>query len=351
VFLSVNTKVLDANGAVLDDLNSDSEVMGDTWQLPGRVQAGSASARGGIVSGDKFPWAQPAIRQNGLNTTLRVPPYVIWEGDLPSGRMVFITPTIWEWDPGAGAWDGWLAWQKQTDQKYGQRAKDIFGKIWPVSSPVFDAVSLGIQTFASLAGLWSPLGQSLRRPIGLQRDPANPDGSLFNPYTLALSHETAEYLVTGNPQGLGAGTRELSYVDDPFLRGVYSIYLQIEKLMDPGATWPDGSVVRESSRPEVYVIFGHAKFRVPDPDTLFRLYGGWSAVQVIPDGSLSEVDDVPDDGTLLREEHDAPVWRIEGGQKRHVTSPTVLARFGGWSNVRIVPDSALASLPLGAPIT
>jgi hypothetical protein len=238
VFLSVNTKVLDPSGTVLDDLNSESELMGDTWGLPGRVQAGSASDRGGIVSGDKFPWNQPMIRQNGLNTTVRVPPYVIWEGELTAGRMVFLTPTIWEWDPGAGAWDGWLAWQKQTDEKYGQRAKDIFGKIWPVSKPVFDAVSLGIQTFATLAGLWSPLGQSMRRPIGLVRDPANPDGSLFNPVTIALNSETAEYLATSNPQGHGEGIRELSYIDDPYLRGVYSIFVQIEAVDGGTQTLP-----------------------------------------------------------------------------------------------------------------
>lgn len=237
VFISVNTKVLDASGAVLDNLNSQSELMGDTWQQPGRVQAGSASNRGGVVTGDKFPWAQPMIRQNGLNTTVRVPPYAIWEGELPPGRMVFLTPTIWEWDPGAGAWDGWLAWQKQTDETYGQRAKEIFGKVWPVSAPVFDAVSLGIQTFASLAGLWAPLGRSMRRPIGLQRDPANPDGSLFNPITVALNAETAEYLVTSNPQGHGTGIRELLYVDDPTLRGVYAIFVQVEKLSD-GAPVP-----------------------------------------------------------------------------------------------------------------
>jgi len=239
VFLSVNTKVLDPSGTVLDDLNSESELMGDTWRLPGRVQAGSASDRGGIVSGDKFPWDRPMIRQNGLNTTVRVPPYVIWEGELPAGRMVFLTPTIWEWDPGAGAWDGWLAWQKQTDEKYGQRAKEIFGKIWPVTAPVFDAVSLGIQTFATLAGLWSPLGQSMRRPIGLRRDPANPDGSLFNPVTIALNSETAEYLATSNPQGHGEGIRELSYSDDPYLRGVYSVFVQVEKLGGGVPGWTD----------------------------------------------------------------------------------------------------------------
>ena len=35
VFLPVNTKVLDASGTVLDSLNSESELMGDTWRCQG----------------------------------------------------------------------------------------------------------------------------------------------------------------------------------------------------------------------------------------------------------------------------------------------------------------------------
>lgn len=251
VFLDVNTKVADVSGTITQNFDSESELMGDTWRLPGRVQAGSASDRGGIISGDKFPWNQPWNRQNGLNTTSRVPPYTIWEGELEPGRdLVFLTPTVWEWDPGAGAWDGWLEWQAQVDTKYGQRAKDIFSKIWPVSAPVFDAVSLGIQTVASLAGLWSPLGQSMRRPIGTRRDPNDPNGSLFNPITIALNSETGDYLANSNLQGYGNGIVELRYVDDPYLRGVYSIFVQIEKLSDgtgsgsgtdpvPAAEWTD----------------------------------------------------------------------------------------------------------------
>lgn len=94
-------------------------------------------------------------------------------------------------------------------------AKEIFSTIWPATKPVFDAVSLGIQTVGTLAGLWSPLGKSMRRPIGMRRDPNNPDGSLFNPTTIALNSETAEYLATHDLQGLGNGVVELLYSDDP----------------------------------------------------------------------------------------------------------------------------------------
>jgi hypothetical protein len=154
--------------------------------------------------------------------------------------MVMLTPTVWEWDPGAGFWDGWLAWQVQVDDQYGKRAKEIFGKIWPVAAPVFDAVSLGIQTVGTMAGIWSPLGQSMRRPIGTRRNPNDPDGTLFNPITIALNTETAEYLSSTNLQGYGNGIVELRYTDDPYLRGVYSIFVQIEKLSGgPAPQWAD----------------------------------------------------------------------------------------------------------------
>ncbi|HEV2922049.1 MAG TPA: hypothetical protein VG673_22845, partial [Actinomycetota bacterium] len=50
------------------------ELMGDTWQLPNRIQAGSASDRGGIISGDKFPpVAKPWERTGGLNDRSNTP--------------------------------------------------------------------------------------------------------------------------------------------------------------------------------------------------------------------------------------------------------------------------------------
>src|SRR3954466_7459239 len=331
IFFAVNTKLIDANGVVTQNRDSESELMGDTWQLPGRIQAGSASDRGGIVTGDKFPTNTPGLRTVPLDGR-RFPPYTIWEDKLEEGGdTVLLTPTTCEWDPGTGFMDGWLAWLKKTNTDYGPRTKDALAKLAPGSAPVFDAVSLGIDVAFTLAGLWSPLGQSMRRPIGLQRDPTNPNGALFNPQTIALNAKTADFLANANLQGLGKGILELNYQDDPYLRGVYSMFVQIEKISDADSTWPDGSVVRETSDAAVYVIFGNAKFHVPDPEPLPRLYGSWAAVRVVPDGALTAIDGVADDGTLLREEHSPYVWRMESGHKRHVTSTSVLARFGGWS--------------------
>jgi hypothetical protein len=360
VYFRVNTKVMTKDGTRVANSDAASLIMGDVRGFVGRLQVGSASdwlgsKTGGIISGDSFPTPTPWMRnvdldQKRLADPRAFPPYSIWEGTLKEGdeNVVFVTPTIWEWDPGQGALDGWANWQVATDAQFGKQAKDIFGDIWPVSKPVFDAVSLGIQTFGTLPGLWSPAGKSMQRPIGLTKDPNDPNGSTFNTVTIVLTYELAEYLFTNDLSGLGNGRIGIHYQDDPYLRGDYYIYLELDKL-GAGPRFPDGSVVRETSRPEVYVIFGGAKFWIPDPATLARLYGGWAAVEVVPDGTLEKegIGDHPVDNTLLKEEHDPHVWRMENNQKCWVVSPSVLSKYGGWAVVRIVPNGALQKFSQG----
>jgi hypothetical protein len=364
IFFRTNTKVARKDGTVTFNSDNDSMVLGDVRGFVGRFQVGSAadwlgSRTGGIVSGDSYPSPTPHLRSVDLDEKERTdgrrfPPYTIWEGTLSDAdeQVVFITPTIWEWDPGAGALDGWLTWQKHVDTQFGGRAKEIFGGIWPVSKPVFDAVSLGIQTFATLAGLWSPFGRSMQRPIGLQRDPADPNGSTFNPTTIALTYESAEYLYNNNLTGLGNGRISIRYADDPYLRGDYSVYLELDKI-GVSPRFPDGTVIREVTRPEVYVIQGGAKFWVPNSTVLVQWYGGWAAVRVVPDGTLEDagITDTPVDGTLLKEPGSPIVWRMDNTQKRWVVNPTVLARYGGWSAVRLVPDGSLARFGQGPHLT
>jgi hypothetical protein len=57
---------------------------------------------------------------------------------------------------------------------------------------------------------------------------------------------------------------------------------------------------------------------------------------------------LPDEGTLLREWSDPKVYRIMGGVRRWVTTPTELGKYGGFPSVRLVPDGALAAIPQGA---
>jgi hypothetical protein len=114
------------------------------------------------------------------------------------------------------------------------------------------------------------------------------------------------------------------------------------------STAVDSTVVREWNRPEVYVVYGGAKFWIPDPPTLFALGFDWSHVGVIPPGGTAKLPTVPIDGTLLKEQHDPKIYVVESGQLRWVTSPAAMdGRCLPWRHVRIVPDNSLAALPHG----
>lgn len=98
----------------------------------------------------------------------------------------------------------------------------------------------------------------------------------------------------------------------------------------------DGTLLREDNG-AIWVIFGGAKFHVPDPDTYLRLFGRGSLGQVW-DGALNTIGTVPVDGTLLREESSATVFVMAGGRKSQVVGVPN-------GSVRVVWDGALAQLP------
>jgi hypothetical protein len=117
------------------------------------------------------------------------------------------------------------------------------------------------------------------------------------------------------------------------------------------ATPVDGTLLREWNRPEVFVVYGGARFWIPDPATLLALGFDWNRVQIIPPNSIGKVPTTPFDGTLLKEQHDQKIYLVDGGKRRWVTSPAAMdARCLPWRHVRTVPDHALAPLPLGPDI-
>jgi hypothetical protein len=46
-----------------------------------------------------------------------------------------------------------------------------------------------------------------------------------------------------------------------------------------------------------------------------------------------------------------PVYLITDGQRRHMTTGTILERYGGSPAVRLDPDLGLFLIPTGPPIT
>jgi hypothetical protein len=68
----------------------------------------------------------------------------------------------------------------------------------------------------------------------------------------------------------------------------------------------------------------------------------------VPDGALSTIPDIPKDGTLVKEITNAKIHVIYGGAKFYIPNPQVFQALGFRDeNVRTVPDGALALIPIG----
>jgi hypothetical protein len=359
VFLSTSVVLKDKLGKTIYENTNRSPVIGDVNNQPGRIQGGTATdfwgspTRGGFRSGDVFPDASPWIRKIALSAARDYPPNAVWQGSLKAGEnVVFITPTIWEWDPGQNFWQGWLSWHQQIDVKFGPTAKEIVAGKFPPFGPIFDAVSLGIQTAATLTA-YGPIGNSGERPIGFMQTAAGGNDYEFVSKTLVLTEDVADAIANSQPAGLGSGILSIPYTEHPYFRGDYTLYLQVERMgEDPPVHLPnpipDMSMWREASDDKTYVVVGGAKFRA-DQSYIDSL-GGPKKVTKCVDGDLNNVPLIPKDGTFLREHHGSQIFEMKNGKKSlhwgfsglGRTSRGVILRV-----LRIVPDGGLNQIPLG----
>ena len=84
----------------------------------------------------------------------------------------------------------------------------------------------------------------------------------------------------------------------------------------------------------------------------------WQHLVEVPEETLRKMEEGPPialtfEGRLIIEQGDRPnrpVYLIENGRRRGITSPAVLGRFGGWSKVLEVPAEVVAAYPEGEPI-
>jgi hypothetical protein len=119
----------------------------------------------------------------------------------------------------------------------------------------------------------------------------------------------------------------------------------------PSFSKEDGALLKEESTDPTFVIFGGAKFWIPSPAEFEALGYDSANVKTVPNGGLASIASVPRAGTLMKERSTDPVFLIKGGKKFHISSPT---RFRElclyWENLRVVPDAALATIPVGGAL-
>jgi Galactose oxidase, central domain len=113
---------------------------------------------------------------------------------------------------------------------------------------------------------------------------------------------------------------------------------------------PDGTVLKGHEKPEVFVVYGAAKFWIPSQAELDQYYGGWGNVQRVRQRIVDRMSQRPVDMTLLRERSDPRVYFVAQGRTRWIPDPLTFNELGlDWGLIRVVPDGSLArnQIPAG----
>ena len=110
---------------------------------------------------------------------------------------------------------------------------------------------------------------------------------------------------------------------------------------------PDGSLLREYSG-AIYVIYGGAKFHIPNMPEFDALELDLDNLKHVYDGALVAIPTIPRDDTVLQERSSELIYVIRDG-KRWFADDYVLTQIAaGQVEVNIVPNGGLAPIPMSA---
>ena len=244
-----------------------TKVMGDTNGFASRVRAGSASVQGGIKSGDFLPSSAFATPQPGVAATSDQLPLLVWEGELrDSSDLLVVSPVLFAWNKADDApWHDWVRWWSTPNGSRQLRA-------------AARAAVRPDNTWARLSGEWqhdvnantihddfpdplTSLVNSIDPPLDPNRKrPYGPEFTLKGDRPIGLQDQNATGsvrmvpmlvwvplgLVLTRPNIEAKLGRERAvlytrvFVDDKLstaaLGGIYTLYIQIERLPEPAAT-------------------------------------------------------------------------------------------------------------------
>jgi hypothetical protein len=234
VFVQADLSLYSINEGARNQPSVRSAVIGDSNGFPARIRGGSGSSifggNGGFHKDDTFPaGGTPWVRTSEPGTDR--PPLLVWEGELIKWENgLLIIPSIWEWDGDTSLeLNRYIAalasaWTDSQVEEVMRRAISTGGNHAPMPSnrllTLFREVRVG-KGFP---------GDPKNRPIGMTE---NGDFYTYTPQPLVLTYDNAYYISESNNSGRGRGIVSVSFADDERLRGVYTLYIQVEKLPRP----------------------------------------------------------------------------------------------------------------------
>jgi len=235
VFVAAQALVLDRRtGALIGKQVSQSMGYGDVYNPP-RIQAGSASPHGGLLTGDKLPSGDPTQISGPVTTTML--PLLAFDGTLTEGQDdVLIFPSIWEVDHGNGTvYSDWLS--KIPLMRLGKyEAPDpIQGNPFPIYQASEEIL------YTSQEG-WNWQDEiRMDRPIGSLKGEVSGTGAgnyntyHYQPRVFRLNREELElrlatpFVASNGAKGLALSI-ELKEEVSEYLLGDYVLHLWIERV-------------------------------------------------------------------------------------------------------------------------
>jgi hypothetical protein len=193
-----------------------TSIMGDVNGFPARIQAGSASPRGGIRTGDNVP-AVPDVATFAGPGPSGAFPLVVWEGELQDAADVLvIQPDVWEWDGDGSlytAWSGTTGWSTIDDPS--------------VQAQIADQTLGPVTTLGGTEVRWlSVFRAGMDRPLGLARFPG---AAAWRIAAVVVTREAVEraFREAGSVGGRLPTTVEISRTGDD---GNYRLFLRVERM-------------------------------------------------------------------------------------------------------------------------
>lgn len=234
VYILAEIAEFNAAGEVLNRLSPQSVIMGDIQgqeHTAPRIPAGGASDLGGLRSSDQYPPVSPWRIATALND--RRPPMLLWEATLTRGQNgVVIVPTVWEWD---GPSDLLTQYRNAMASVFGRYVRTLSATDTNFAN--FLAPMTGGPGTARVVG-FEPTGNAADRPIGvsvrngsfLAAHEDQQGAEWFTPQRMLLTYDLAQQAVANTRDGFGPGIFKMTYRDHPELAGVYTLYVQVQRL-------------------------------------------------------------------------------------------------------------------------
>jgi hypothetical protein len=220
VYIIADAVHFNGAGSVLARRNLQTPIMGEANGQGERIQAGHATDRGGLRTGNSFPPTEP-WRQSG-DLSERQLPLLLWEGMLQRDgtgagtTAVLIVPTIWERDELPEFVN---TYKSNLDARLAGYLRTLSASDASLEHLIAGAAPFGdfiVGTPINLASHDRPIGTSTA---------ANPW-----PKRLLLTYDIAQQAATSTRDGLGTGIFRVRYQDSEDLGGDYTLYIQIERL-------------------------------------------------------------------------------------------------------------------------